>query len=274
MRLTLDTRARRLLRRLPVVNVYSALEIGLLSLLALQCARLAWAVVTPVGPIGEWKIPALTGGAPTTLALGDFDPFFRLSAAAAAAPVVVTSLAVQLFGVRVDRASGRDSAILSTPDGVQSSYAVGDTIMPGVTLAGVREDGVSLSRNGTREQLFLDQSVPATNATPAPAAAVSSPPGSTPPGSSAPGAGGGLGGLTPRLVGGQVSGMTVSAPPPMLEQAGIRAGDVVVSINGAGVTSATDAQQLATGLTPGSTVVVQVERGGRTVPIKVTVPAR
>ncbi len=269
MRLTLDTRARRLLRRLPVVNVYSALEIGLLSLLALQCARLAWAVVTPVGPIGEWKIPALAAGAPTTLALGDFDPFFRLSSAVAAAPVVVTALAVQLFGVRVDRASGRDSAILSTPDGVQSSYAVGDTIMPGVTLASVREDGVTLSRNGAREQLFLDQSVPATNATPAPAAA-----GSSAPASSAPAAGGGLGGLTPRLVGGQVSGMTVSAPPPILEQAGIRAGDVVVSINGAGVTSATDAQQLASGLTPGSTVVVQVERGGRTVPIKVTVPAR
>ena len=198
MRLQLDNRARRLLRRLPVVNVYSALEIGLLSLLALQCARLAWAVVTPVGPIGEWKIPASLGGSPTTtLALGDFDPFFRLQNAAAAAPSVVTSLPVQLFGVRVDRASGRDGAILSTPDGVQGSYAVGDDIMPGVRLAAVREDGVTLSRNGSREQLFLDQSVPAANAVPA-----------------SPGAGVGGGGIAPRIVNGVVSGLAVSAPPP------------------------------------------------------------
>ena len=254
MRLSLDTRARRLLRRLPVITVYSALEILLLSLLALQCARLAWAVVTPVGPIGDWKIPAALGGpAATTLALGDFDPFFRTQNAAATA--VVTSLAVKLFGVRVDLAGGRDSAIMSTPDGVQSSFGVGDEIMPGVRLAGVRDDGVVLERNGAREQLFLDQSVPAANATPG-----------TPPSAD--------GGITPRLIGGQVSGLTVAAPPPVLAAAGIRPGDVVMSINGAGVTSAADAAALATGLTPGSTVSVQVERSGQMVPITITVPAR
>lgn len=253
MRLSLDSRARRLLRRLPVVNLYSALEIALLALLALQCARLLWAAVTPVGPIGEWKIPAQNGGgSPASLALGDFDPFFRLQGPTAAA-VVVTSLAIGLFGIRVDRASARDSAILSTPDGVQSSYAVGDEIMPGVTLSAVREDGVTISRGALREQIFLDQSVPAANATPG-----------TSPG----------GGLTPRLVNGQVNGLTVSAPPPLLAQAGIRAGDVVVSLNGAAVGSSADAQQLVTGLTPGSSVSVQVERGGQLVPITVTVPIR
>ena len=260
MRLSLDTRARRLLRRLPVVSVYSVAEIALLSLLALQCARLAWAVVTPVSPIGEWKIPAVLGGTlPASLALGDFDPFFRLQAAAPAT-VVVTSLAIKLFGIRVDRASGRDSAILSTPDGVQSSYAVGDEIMPGVRLAGVREDAVTLSRNGQREQIFLDQSIPAANATPGAAAA-----------GAAPAAGAGI---TPRIVNGQVSGLTIASPPPALAQAGIRAGDVVMTINGAGVASAADAQALATGLTPGSSVLVQVERGGQLVPITVQVPLR
>ncbi len=254
MRLSLDSRARRLLRRLPVVTVYSALEIALLSLLALQCARLVWAAVTPVGPIGEWKIPALLGGpANASLALGDFDPFFRL--AGPAAPVVVTSLAIGLFGIRVDRASGRDSAILSTPDGVQSSYAVGDEIMPGVTLAAVREDGVTLSRGGVREQIFLDQSVPAANATPAGGATPAT-------------------GLTPRIVNGIVSGLTVGTPPPLLAQAGIRAGDVVISLNGSSVGSSADAQALVAGLTPGSSVSVQVERGGQQVPITVTVPAR
>ncbi len=258
MRLSLDTRARRLLRRLPQVNVYSALEIALISLLALQCARLVWATVTPVGPIGDWKVPSTLAGQPAaTLALGDFDPFFRLGGPATAATVVVTSLAIGLFGVRVDRATGRDSAILSTPDGVQSSFGVGEEIMPGVRLAIVREDGVTIERNGQREQIFLDQSVPAANATPAATSA------------SATGAG-----FAPRLVNGQVSGFTVSAPPPALQAAGVQAGDVVVSVNGAGLTSVADAQALATGLTPGTTVQIQVERTGRLVPITVTVPAR
>ena len=259
MRLSLDNRARRLLRRLPVLNVYSAAEIALLSLLALQCARLVWALATPVGPIGEWKIPAALGG-PTTasLALGDFDPFFRASAASAA-PMVVTSLGLKLFGVRVDRASGRDGAILSTPDGVQSSYAVGDEIIPGVRLAAVRDDGVTLDRGGAREQLFLDQSVPAADATPGVGPAAPANP---------------AGGIIPVAGAGGAGGLAISAPPPILERAGIRAGDVVVSINGAGVSSAADAQQLVTGLTPGSSVAVQVRRAGALVPITVTAPAR
>ena len=55
MRLALDPRARRLLRRLPRNTVYSAMELILLSLLALQCARLVWTLVTPLGPVGDWK---------------------------------------------------------------------------------------------------------------------------------------------------------------------------------------------------------------------------
>ena len=51
MRLALDPRARRLLRRLPRNTVYSAMELILLSLLALQCARLVWTLVTPLGPV-------------------------------------------------------------------------------------------------------------------------------------------------------------------------------------------------------------------------------
>lgn len=257
MRLSLDNRAGRLLRRLPVVNVYSAAEIALLALLALQCARLLWAAATPIGPVGDWKLPVVAAGQPATLALGDFDPFFRTAAPTAAA-VVVTSLAIGLFGVRVDRASGRDAAILSTPDGVQSSYAVGDTIMPGVTLAFVREDGVTIDRGGTREQIFLDQSVPAANATPVAGAAATT--------TAAPA------GFAPRIVNGAVNGFTIGAASPPMQAAGLRSGDVVVSINGAGVTGVTDAQALAGGLVPGSSIALGVERSGTVIPITVTVP--
>ena len=58
MRRALDPRARRLLLRVPRANVYTVIELALLSLLALQCARLFWTIVTPVGPVGEWRLPA------------------------------------------------------------------------------------------------------------------------------------------------------------------------------------------------------------------------
>ncbi len=181
MRLTLDPRARRLLRRMPRTNVYSALELLLLSLLAMQCARLVWTIVTPVGPVGEWKASSALRpvAAPSPDLLGSFDPFFRL-ANASNAPVVVTSLNLKLYGVRENRASGRGSAIISTPDGQQRSFAVGEEIVPGVVLTAVGFDNVTITRAGAPEQLFLDQSPPANGAgtivTPPPPVAQPAPP--------------------------------------------------------------------------------------------------
>ncbi|QPQ56269.1 type II secretory pathway component PulC [Allosphingosinicella flava] len=176
MRMKLDRRTGRLLRRLPRVTVYSGLEIALLSLVAIQCARLVWAIVTPVGPVGEWRasLPVQTAQTIPPSAFAAFDPFFRLNGDTG--PMQVTSLNIKLFGVREDRASGRGSAIISTPDGQQQSFAVGDEIVPGVTLTGVSFDSVTISRGGATEQLFLDQSQPAPVAgsgTPQPSAAPS-----------------------------------------------------------------------------------------------------
>ena len=165
MRFGLDARAHRLLRRVPRTSVYSLLELTLLSLLAIQGARLVWAIVTPLGPLGDWR-PA--GAVPTatvsSAALTGFDPFFRL--AGAAGPVAVTSLNLKLFGVREDRAAGHGSAFIGLPDGVQRSVQVGEEVVPGVTLAAVGFDSVTLNRGGASEQLFLDQSSPAPVATP------------------------------------------------------------------------------------------------------------
>jgi general secretion pathway protein C len=96
--------------------------------------------------------------------LTDFDPFFRASPTAA--PAVVTTLNLKLFGVREDRASGRGSAILALPDGQQRNFLVGEEVMPGVTLTAVGFDNVTVSRGGVPEQLFLDQSTPATSVAP------------------------------------------------------------------------------------------------------------
>ncbi|WP_298093089.1 type II secretion system protein N, partial [uncultured Sphingomonas sp.] len=197
MRLKLDARGRRLLRRLPVVNVYSVAELLLMAGLAMQAARLVWAVVTPVAPLGDWR-PAqpVVPGSPSTI-LSSFDPFFRLQGAAQT-PATVTALQLTLFGTRIDEAMGRGSAILAGPDGVQQSVAIGDEIQPGVRLKAVAFDHVVIDRGGAEETLYLDQSD-------APGEAGAPPPTSS-------GAGVRIGqlrsdiGFIPRLDGGRVSG--------------------------------------------------------------------
>lgn len=170
MAVALNPRAERLLARMPRLTVYSAGELLLLVLVAVQAARLFWAVLTPLGPVGEYR--ALNTAIPLQQSVGTlatFDPFFRQTPGAAAAPVTVTALDIRLFGTLEDRATGRGSAIIGTPDGRQTSYRVGEEIIPGVVLSAVAFDHITVTRGGTPEQLFLDQSTaPAAPGAPAP----------------------------------------------------------------------------------------------------------
>src|SRR3954471_16624956 len=154
-----DRRAGRMLGRLPRLTAYTWAELILLVLVAIQCARLFWILVAPVGPVGDWKVGRNIGAPQDPSVLARFDPFFRLDGSTA--PTVVTSLNLKLYGVREDRATGRGSAIIALPDGRQLSFAVGEEVMPGVTLTAVGFDNVTISRGGAAEQIFLDQSVPA-----------------------------------------------------------------------------------------------------------------
>lgn len=166
MRLAISPRLSRLFRRLPRVSLLSLAELLLLALLAIQCARLFWAIAAPIGPLGAWRPAAGPDAARGKAALASgFDPFFRINGGG---PAVVTSLQLKLFGVRVDEATGRGSAIIAGPDNVQTSYSVGDPIQPGVTLKAVRYDSVTIERGGAQETLYLDQSR-------APTAAISNP---------------------------------------------------------------------------------------------------
>ncbi|HEX8482065.1 MAG TPA: type II secretion system protein N [Allosphingosinicella sp.] len=183
MRLAFDS--RRLIGRARGVNGWTLFEFALLGLIALQCARLIWTALTPVGPLGDWRGTGSGATAASSGILGSFDPFFRL--AGAAGPVTVTSLNLKLFGIRQDQASGRGSAIIQGSDGQQRSIAVGEEIEPGVTLKSVDFDSVTISRGGSDEQLFMDQSQGAATAAPsavpaAPAAPVVQPSAAVEPG--------------------------------------------------------------------------------------------
>ena len=260
MRLNLDARTRAILRRLPVVNVYSAVELLLLALLATQCARLTWAIATPVAPLGEWRAAEPAIPADPAAVLREFDAFFRISGDQAAR--TVTSLNVKLFGVRVDEATGRGSAIVAGPDGVQQSVSVGEEVAPGVKLTAVAFDHITITRGAVPEDLFLEQAGVAP-AAPTLDAAGDAP--ERPNGVTADEFASQIG-FVPRLDGGRVSGLAVrpQGSGEAFRAAGLREGDVVTSLGGRPVTGQGDLQRITRDYARGGSVPLLVERGGRT----------
>ena len=277
MRLAIDPRQWRLFRRLPRYSLLSLTEILLLALLALQCARLVWAIVTPVGPIGDWRPAGGPDLARARAALtSGFDPFFRLGRGDGVA--TVTSLQLKLFGVRVNEATGRGSAIIAGADNVQTSYAVGETIQPGVTLKAVGFDSVVIARGGADETLYLDQSGAAPLAAPPSAPPVTNTSLLSTPGGqqSAPGSvtlaqlQAQLS-LAPRQSGGRVTGLIARGDPAFLARLGIQPGDVVVQVSGRPIGSVQDLERAAAGLAGGGNLSIAVERGAQVVPIAVAI---
>ncbi len=278
MRLEIDARARRLIALLPHKTLYSAVELALLALLAVQGARLIWAVVTPVGPLGSWRASAASPAGSAAEMLRGFDPFFRLDATApgAAPSATVTPLALTLFGTRLDGATGRGSAIIATPDGVQGSFSVGAEIMPGVTLKSVAFDHITLTRGGVDEDLFIDQSggAPASPGATIDSSGVLS---------AAPPSGAGAApvtlarmrseiGFIPRIDNGKITGMTVrpQGSGNVFRQVGFKEGDVVTQLGGRPVSGASDIEALAGQFAKGGALSVTVERGTEVLPLTIT----
>lgn len=272
MRLKFDARARAILKRLPVVNVYSLMELLLLAALAVQGARLVWAVLTPISPLGAWRPagPAVPGS-PGDVLRG-FDPFYRVSGTGTG-PAVVTALQLRLFGTRIDEAMGRSSAILAGPDGVQKSIAIGEEVLPGVTLKAVAFDHVTIDRGGASEDLFLDQSGGAAPPVPVPGGAAQP--------VDAPVQTGGVTvqqlqsdvGFIPRIDGGRVSGLVVRSQGSGMafRAAGLRDGDIVTAIGGRPVTGPGDVARLEGEFAKGGNLSMTVERGGSTLPLAIQV---
>ncbi len=234
-------------------------------LLAVQAARLVWAVLVPLAPVGDWRAAAAQypGADQRAGLLASFDAFFR-SPAGAGGEVAVTSLDLTLFGTSVNEASGGGSAILAGADGVQASFSVGDEVLPGVVLAAVAFDNVALDRAGVRETLFLNQSEPVAAATPDLPAQPGDAPALTPAALRA-----GIS-FAPRSEGGKVTGVVVQpqSDGAVFRAAGLQAGDVIRAVNGRAVGAAAD---LAGLLAPGARLGLEVERGSAVVPVALVV---
>lgn len=252
MILNLPARQGRLLRGWP----YDLAEGAAIVAVAAASVGLFWSLTMPLGPLGRWQVGSSSAAAIDASVLTRFDPFFR--SAVAVAPTAVTSLALKLFGVRMDQSGGRGSAIIANPEGLQSSFAIGDEIVPGVRLKAVGFDNVTLDRGGVVEQLFLDQSTAAPVATSGAAAQSVA----------VPATAGGLANdvaFAPRVAGGAVTGLIVTPKGggQAFAAAGLQPGDVVTQINGQVIRSSEDAVR-AVSSAPGGRATIVVERGGQT----------
>lgn len=271
------------LRSVPRPTPFALLfTIALLALLV-QMARLVWTIATPVSPVGDWRpasavvLPFATRQALFT----SFDPFSR-DAPASDGAAVITSLQIELFGTLTNGSSGLGSAIIAGSDGIQNSFAVGEEIQPGVTLTGVAFDHVTISRAGNEERIYLDQSVPADVVGAAPAAPGSNAGSAAPAVSGATVSGAGNPARTvdnlkrfvsfnPRVVGGKITGVVAA---PGSDAAGYRAmgflpGDIITSVNGRRIASASDAAFVQQQIKPGARLSLMVERGADTVPLAI-----
>ncbi len=249
------------------------------ALCLLLALLLIGTLMAPAGPIGGWQYRLAEPIAPAqrSAIFAASDPFVR-SGLGATAPITVTALSLTLFGTRQSPSGSGGSAILAGSDGVQQSYAVGSEIQPGVTLTRVAFDHVVITRNGTEESLFMDQSKPADNvggSSGSPAMAQAAP--------SGPAAASGADGevrfaasaiqqavsVSPRQSGGRVTGLIVAprGDGDLLRSIGLQAGDVISAINGRPVSAVGD---IASALQPGSRVTLEVERGAQKIAVGIS----
>jgi general secretion pathway protein C len=254
-------------------SLFSVFAAILLVFATVQLARLVWTLLTPVAPLGNWKPDSPQGipAAQRAALFQQFDPFFRTQNVDTGSETI-TSLPITLFGIRSNEASGAGSAIIADSAGVQNSFATGEEIMPGVLLNSVAFDHIVVSNNGALEKLYLDQSVPAqtvggeatVGAAEMTAPVVQNSGVKLNPETLANGVG-----LAERNENGKITGLVVSAKDDgsILKAAGLRDGDIVISINGNAVSSSAD---LTKYLRPGANVALEVERGAQKLPLAIS----
>ncbi len=133
-------------------------EVFLVAILGVILALIFISLFSPLPlPHGD---PAVTGQAlrPNDVQLIVKSPFPSTEIEAAqlndAPAVAETTLDLTLTGVWANPDGG--SATIRTPGGKEQRFAVGDTIVNGVTLTAVFADQVTINRNGVREALRFE----------------------------------------------------------------------------------------------------------------------
>lgn len=238
-------------------------EAALILLLLVQGGRLVWLFAAPTPQMAQPRpLPDVDLGVLTR-----FDAFFRNGGGGEAASASDGG-GLTLFGVRADGAGG-GSAIIGLADGRQVSVGTGEEVEPGLTLSAVAPDHVMLSRGGAPVRLdFPDMAGGVAPASPAtqPAAEPARQPAAATEGAVVdPQRLMAQAGLRPRIKGLGVNGLTVSASGDggELRSAGLRSGDVILSVNGTALTSPQAIAALRGQLADAPSAQIQFERDGQ-----------
>ncbi len=245
------------LRRLPLRRV---VEAALILLLLVQGGRLVWLFAAPAPQAVQARLlPEVD-----LSILSRFDAFFRNGGGGAeAAPSDGGGLT--LFGVRADGAGG-GSAIIGLSDGHQVSVGAGEELEAGLTLTSVAPDHVMLSRGGAPFRLDFPDMASGVVAVAAAQPAVTAPEPASAEGAVVdPQRLIAQAGLRPRIQGLGVNGLTVSASGDggELRNAGLRSGDVILSINGTALNSPQALAALRGQLADAPSAQIQFERDGQ-----------
>lgn len=261
------------------VQIRAAVELTLLTLLAVQGGRLAWVFLEPE------RAAAVVSAAPATpvdaAIFQRFDAFFRTGDKSSLAEAAgADSDALRLYGVRTGGADG-GSAIIGLADGRQVSVAVGETISEGLTLASVGEDFVTVARGQSISRIVFTE-IPAGVAAPPPPPATDQVMGPAPVSAAAaavPVAVATLpagpvvdpqrlmaqAALRPRMDGLRIRGFTLAArgDGAALRAAGLQSGDVILAVNGGELNSLERLSELGGELSGSGSAEIRFERNGR-----------
>lgn len=240
-------------------------EGAVVALLALQCARLVWLLLPPA-PLGT--LPDAGAGLmaprPERLAIDAFHP-------GAVTGATADTSGLRLYATRASAAGG--SAIVADRSGMQRSYAVGDEIAPGVVLAAVHADHAILESAGRRTELRFPVAAAPTRPTAATAPIATRMPAAQSRADADADASAPMidpaqllaeAGLRPVDAGGGEAGYTVipRGDGAILRQAGLQAGDVLLSVNGQALTPERYAE-LGDSLAGAATITLTYRRDGQ-----------
>lgn len=288
---------------------------ALAALVLLAALRLAWTLVDftrdPLPAASPRSVESLLADqAAQPVSIAQWRLFGNLTAAAdarAALGAPDTDLKLTVLGVIAAEDPKAGLAILRSDQAGERRYAVGDEVLPGVTLDSVLPDRILLSRGGVLEALRLPRELlpGVAGSQPPPPGAAAAHPAATPSGAATTAAGTAQPFVTPNVVpagidwnramadlrvdperlarevsllpvleGGRMVGVRVSAGPnqALVNAMGLRPDDVVTAINGIPLDSPGRAAEVSRALANARSATIEVRRDGKIETLSVQVP--
>lgn len=246
------------------------LEILLLGVIAVFTARLIWLVIFGASAVDldiappDRSLPQIRQSADlSALQSGRlFASPDRPASAASDEIAPETALDLSLFGVRRGPDPQSGSAIIRTGNIEQRSFAVGATIVDGVTLEAVYPDRVTIRRRGIAESLYLREEARRNSSLPA---------ASLEGGSSAAAEFWSAIQIVPEFREGALAGyrLTEASRADLLSRTGLQAGDLITAVNGIRFASGTDIGRVINEVGSADRLRLEIERGGSTQTIDV-----